>query len=288
MVDLDPVLVAELERIAPAEPVPQLRWEQLRPRRTSLRLIAAAAVVAAVVALAVPWHRGPAALSPAQAAQVLQRTATALASHGRVLHVRTHVTVASPYHPKAIAWSGDEEHWIDERGEQSYRLRTTFPNLPAPVETGGDFRGTSPTYVYDTANGTLYYVPLYGTGPGSAFVDPVALVRRDLRSHRASVRRVGDTYRIEEGRNVLVVDALTYRPLREISTVGAGAPFALFSQKPNAPLSEEWQTIQEYRVYEYVADAKLASIRAQHPRAKVGIAPDMPPSFKRQYAPWTG
>jgi len=285
MVDLDPVLSAELERIAPAHPVPPSRWQQLRPRRTPLRVVAAAAVVVAVVALAVPWHRGPAALSPAQAAQVLQRTVAALASHGRVLHIRTHVTVASPYHPQAIAWAGDEEHWIDERGEQSYRVRTTFPNLPAPVERGGDFGGTAPTYVYDEAEDTLYYVPL---GSGSGFVDPVDFVKRELRGHRASVRRVGDTYRIEEGRNVLVVDAKTYRPLREISTIGAGAPFALFSQKPKAPLSEEWQTVSEYRVYEYVADPKLASIRAQHPDAKIGLAPDMPASFKRQYEPWTG
>lgn len=294
MADLDHVLVAELERIAPAEPAPQPRWSELRPRRRSPRIAATAvaAVAAAIIALAVPWHRGPAALSPADAARIVQRATAALAPSGRVLHLRLHVTVASRAHPKNVAWSGDTDMWIDESGAQNYRLRTTFPNLPSPVQTGGAYRGTSPTYVYDAADRTLYYVPLYGSGSG--FVDPIAQAKHDLqRRAGVTVRRVGDTYRIEDDRNlrrttVLIIDARTYRPIQEIATIGAGAPFALYSQKPHAPLSALWQTTTEYRTYEYVDDAALASIRAQLPHAKVGVSPDMPKAFRQQFEPWTG
>lgn len=292
MVELDPVLVRELERIAPLEPAPEPHWKRLRPRRMSLPAVAAvAAALVAVAALAIPWHRGPASLSAADAARVVQRAAAALAPRGRVLHLRLHVTVASRAHPKAVAWSGDTDLWVDESGAQNYRLRTTYPNLPSPLESGGAYVGGSPTYVYDAADRTLYYVPIYGSGAG--FVDPVTQTKRDLRRSGGTVRRVGDTYRIEHddslhATTVLIVDAKTYRPIREISTVGGGAPFALFPQKPTAPLSALWQTVTEYRTYEYLSDRSLASIRAQLPHAAVGVAPDMPKSFKQRFAPWTG
>ena len=226
---------------------------------------------------------------------MIQRTVAALsAAHGPVLHVRLHVTVASPDHPSEIAWSGDTDEWIDETGPQHYRMRTTFPNLPRPVETGGDYRGSSPTYVYDSADDTLYYVPLYGSG--FDFVDPVTQAKRSLRPAPAvTVRKIGDTYRIEDDRNirrpsVLVVDATTYRPIRESWTVssGGGPPYALYSQRSHAPLSALWQTINEYVTYEYVDDHTLASIRAHFPHAKIGLAPEMPKAFKRQFQPWTG
>jgi hypothetical protein len=297
MVDLDSALVDQLDRIAPADPVPRSRWGELRPHRMRLSARAAGvavavAALAAVVALAVPWHRGPAALSAAEAARVVRRTAAALAPHGGVLHIRLHVTVASPYHPRAVAWSGDEDRWIDERNPQSYRLRTTFPNLPSPIESGGDYLGQSPTYVYDAANDKLYHLQRYSY---AAFVDPIAQVKRDLRRAGGgiTVKRVGGTYRLEDDRNlrrptVLIVDATTYRPIREIATIGGGATFALFPQKPTAPLSEEWQIVSEYRVYEYLSDGKLASIRAKHPNAKIAPGRDMPRAFKRRFQPWTG
>src|SRR3954453_1604056 len=102
MAELDPVLVAELERIAPADPAPELRWGQLRPRRMSLPIATVAAAAVAVAALAIPWHRGPAALSSADAARIVQRATAALAPHGRVLHLRVHVSVASRAHPRAV------------------------------------------------------------------------------------------------------------------------------------------------------------------------------------------
>jgi hypothetical protein len=294
MVDLDPVLVAELDRIAPIDPVPEPRWDRLRPRRMSLPLTVVAAAVVAVAALAIPWHRGPAALTRADAARIVQRATAALAPHGRVLHLRVHVSVASRAHPKTVAWSGDTEEWSDEAGAQNYRLRTTFPNLPSPLEAGGADRGTSPTYVYDAATRTLYYAPLYRMGRGTGFVDPITRAKRDLSGGAGlTIHHVGDTYRVEDDHDprsttVLVLDAKTYRPIKEIVTIGAGAPFALFPQKPKAPLSALWQTTTEYRTYEYLPDATLASIRAQLPHATVGTTPDMPKSFRRQFQPWTG
>jgi hypothetical protein len=294
MAEFDPVFVAELERIAPRDPAPKARWDELRPRRLSLPLAAVVAALVAVLALAIPWHRGPAALSPADAARIVQRATAALATHGRVLHLRLHISVASRAHPQAVAWSGDTEEWIDEAGAQNYRMRTTFPNLPSPLETGGVDRGTSPRYVYDAATRTLYYVPIYRMGPGTGFVDPITQARRDLSgSTGLTIHREGETYRIEDdhaprGTTTLIVDAKTYRPIKEISTIGAGAPFALFSQKPRASLSALWQTTTEYRTYEYLDNAKLASIRAQLPHAAIGVAPDMPTSFRRLFEPWTG
>jgi hypothetical protein len=291
MAELDRVLVTELDRIAPVDPAPAAQWERLRPRRMALPVAVIAAALVGVAALAIPWHRGPAALSPADAARIVQRATAALATHGRVLHLRVHVSVASRAHPQAVAWSGDTEEWIDEAAGQNYRMRTTFPNLPSAVERGGAFRGGSPTYVYDAVERTLYYVPL---GSGIGFVDPITQAKRDLRGGRGlTVRHVGDTYRIEDDRDphgttVLVVDAATYRPLKEIATFGGGAPFALFSQKPRAPLSALWQTTTDYRTYEYLDDAKLASIRAQLPNARIGVSPDMPKSFRRRFEPWTG
>lgn len=293
MVDLDSLLVAELERIAPARPSPAPRWAELKPRRRGgTAAAAAAAALAGVVALAIPWQHGPAALSPADAARVVRRTAAALAPRAGVLHIRLHVTVASPYHPRAVAWSGDEDHWVDERGAQSFRVRTTFPNLRSAVEVGGDYRGVSPTYVYDPTSNTLYSRP--ATAFPHAFTDPIEQVRRDLAGGTGvTVTHVGATYRIEDDRDlrrqtVLIVDAKTFRPIREIATIAAGAPFAPFGQKPNAPLSEEWQTVSDYRVFEYVSDDGLASIRTQHPHAKIRSARRMPPLFRRRYRPWTG
>lgn len=291
MAELDPVLVAELDRIAPIDPRPVPQWERLPPRRMSLPVAVIAAALVGIAALAIPWHRGPAALSAADAARIVQRATAALAAHGRVLHLRVHVSVASRAHPQEVAWSGDTEEWIDEADGQNYRMRTTFPNLPSAVERGGAFRGDSPTYIYDAAKRMLYYVP-FGSGVG--FVDPITQAKRDLLGGGGlTVRHVGDTYRIEDHRNprratVLVVDAATYRPIKEIATVGGGAPFALFSQKPHAPLSALWQTTTDYRTYEYLDDAKLASIRAQLPRARIGVSPDMPKGFRRQFEPWTG
>lgn len=293
MVDLDPRLVRELERIAPAEPAPEPRWRELRPRHNRVRVAAVAIVVAAAIGLAVPWQRGPASLSAAEAARVVQRAAAALAptggASGGVLHVRMHVTVASPYHPKAVAWSGDEERWTDERGARTFRFRTTFPNLTAPIELGGS-RRSGAISVYDPSTATLYsrHRPI---GP---FADPVEQAKRELRGGTGlTVRRAGDTYRIEDDRDirsptVLVVDAKTFRPIRQISTIAGAAPFALYSQKPRAPLSEEWQAVTEYRVYEYLSDGDLASIRAQHPRAKIAAARAMPRSFRERFQPWTG
>jgi hypothetical protein len=292
MAELDSFLVAELERIAPADPAPEVRWAQLRRRRMSWPIAAVAAAAVTLAALAIPWQRGPAAMSSAEAARIVQRATAALASHGRVLHLRVHVSVASRAHPRAVAWSGDTEEWIDEKGGQNYRIRTTFPNLPAAVQTGGAGRGTSPTYVYDAAEDTLYYVPRYSYGSG--FVDPVTQAKHDLQRHSGvTVSRAGATYRIEDDRDlrrttVLIIDATTYRPIKEIATIGAGAPFALYAQEPHAPLSALWQTTTEYRTYEYLNEAKLASIRAQLPHAAIGVAPDMPKTFKRQFAPWTG
>lgn len=289
MVDLDSVLIGELDRIAPADPAPRSRWRELEPRRPYLRIGVALAVGAAVLGLAVPWHRGPAALSPADAARVVRRAAAALAPRGGVLHIRVHVTVASPYHPSAVAWAGDEDRWIEERGAQSFRIRTTFPNLPAPLELGGSHAGSA-IDVYDPARAALYS----RRGAVGPFVDPVAQAKDDLRGGAGlNVRRAGATYRIEDDRDprrttVLVVDAKTYRPIRESATTGGGAPFALFSQKPTAPLSEEWQTTTDYTVYEYVAGRGLASIRAQHPHAKLVSAAEMPASFRARFQPWTG
>jgi hypothetical protein len=290
MVDLEPALIRELDRIAPAEPEPEPRWRELRPRHNRARIIAVAlaVVIAAAIGLTSPWQRGPASLSSAEAARVVQRAAAALAPRGGVLHVRIHVTVASPYHPHAAAWSGDEERWTNERGAQSFRLRTTFPNLPAPLELGGSRRDGA-IAVYDPSTATLYS----RRGAVGPFVDPVEQAKRELRGGSGlTVRRAGNTYRIEDDRDirsptVLVVDAKTYRPIREISTIGSSAPFALYSQKPRAPLSEEWQTVAEYRVYEYVSDGNLASIHAQHPHAKVEATRAMPRSFRSRFQPWT-
>jgi hypothetical protein len=291
MAELDPVFVAELDRVAPLDPAPKARWDELRPRRLSLPLAAAVAALVAVLALAIPWHRGPAALSPADAARIVQRATAALTAQGRVLHLRLHVSVASRAHPRAVAWSGDTEEWIDEADGQNYRMRTTFPNLPSAIQRGGAFRGNSPTYVYDAAERTLFYVPF---GSGIGFVDPITQAKRDLSGGTGlTIHHEGETYRIENdhaprGTTTLIVDAKTYRPIKEIYTIGAGAPFLLFSQKPRAPLSSLWQTTTEYRTYEYLDNAKLASIRAQLPHAAIGVAPDMPKSFRRLFEPWTG
>ena len=332
MRDLDSILCAELDRIAPAEPDPERQWERVlamaqdrppqsqsarvhRPLRTPARqarpmsrrvivltcgfLVAVGA--AAVLVLLSPWRSGPAALSPADAAVVLRHTAAVIARPGHwVLYTRERIGVSPESRPGTDAWSGVAESWVDNSGTQDFRNHTTFPNLPSAIDVGGSLRGSSPTYVFDPANNTLYYVQVYAQGSG--YLDPISLIKRELQTGTAKLiaRQTLNgraVYRIVitelHATTTLFVDAHSYQPVRSERVLFLGnTPIALFPQKPRTPLSTAWRTTTDYLSYSYLPASKtnraLANIRAQHPHARIDVTPNMPPRFKQQHEPWTG
>jgi hypothetical protein len=243
-------------------------------------------IAVVVLALTAPWSHGPAAITRAQAALILHRTAAAITPRpGWVFHERGKVFEFVPGTP--LRRTATTEIWVVDKPPYNFRFLTGVSDLTSPVETGGQ-GATGRGFAYDPQTDMLYRQPVERFLP--RFEDPAAALRRQIARGRAKVlarTRINgrSVYEIvfagpaSEAQPTprIFVDASTYVPVR-ISFMNVGYINGYW-----------WESADDILTYEYLpptgGNLALADIRRAHIRAAIAPAAKMPAAFRNRVKP---
>ncbi len=247
-------------------------------------LIGVALATAAAVVLVAPWTHGPAAISSADAALILQRTTAAVTPHaGWILHEQTDWSKLVP--GTNIKRHGTTELWVENKPPYNFRYLSDLPDLSTPLETGGS-ASTGRGYAYDPKTNTLYRQSVRGTvvapGPQGA-----AGLRQVIAQETAAGKaKVTGRTRID-GHNVFEITiALSQPPIRLYVDTTTYAPVRIVWPGLR-PIDGYWfSNAQSTVVYKYLpptpANIRLANIENTHPAAAVAPSSKMPEAFRTQ------